>query len=196
MLDQGVRVCWIRFCKEDSRRGQGCNRFTCAVVHCYTLSFCYLGVEMIITEIQTSITDILVGQLTTCAVTSRLGRGDTVGRSGYCHRLWSAGVLMVDHSIANLTVELVGADVGLDEVVGAPLDGLLQVLHLSSCFVTRAIRDTSVSKHSHSPCHWVAKLDIVSGWKKKIMTKLNIFQPTIMVASCEVFAIVTHVPKA
>ena len=30
-----------------------------SLVHCYTLSLCYLGAEMIITEIQTSITKII-----------------------------------------------------------------------------------------------------------------------------------------
>ena len=69
---------------------------------------------------------------------------------------------MVNHPVANLAVELVGTDVGLEEVVGAPLDGLLQVLHLSSGLIGGAIGDPTVCEDRHGSCHRVAELDVVS----------------------------------
>ena len=103
-------------------------------------------------------------------VTARLGGSEAVGRARDAHGLRPAGVGVVYVSIAYLAVELVRTDVGLDQVVRPPLDGILEVAHLAGCLIRGAIVDPSIGQDGHRTGHRVAKLDIVSGWGQTVIT--------------------------
>ncbi len=64
-----------------------------------------------------------------------------------------------------LSIELVLGDVGLDEVVGAPLDGVEEVARLPGLGVTFRVGDSSPGQDRDSRSHGKAKFDKIAGWQ-------------------------------
>ena len=65
-----------------------------------------------------------------------------------------------------LAVELFGADVGLEEVVGAPPDGGPEVLRLAGRLVGRGVGEAAPGQGGQGRGHWVTELHVVAGWGK------------------------------
>jgi len=63
----------------------------------------------------------------------------------------------------DLSIELVLGNVGLDEVVGAPLDSVEKVVCLSGLGVTFRVGDSSPGQDRDGRSHWKAKFDKISG---------------------------------
>jgi len=62
-----------------------------------------------------------------------------------------------------LAIENIRSDVGLHDEVGAPLDGIQEVVGLSGGAVSVGVRDAAPSQHRHGVGEGEAELDVVTG---------------------------------